>query len=200
MISLLWTSVLCFCSCCEHRPVWMHVSIQQMERGGWPGAETPQLLEFQNHKPAHVGALRERYYGRRPRTRSSGIRRVAPSRGAISGSIPRCCYCGLAGMVGRRTSCHRSDSTLRLISCSGSHCRAYSEQCCIFYFHGADLRWPPWTTLATWSLMIPVVGIGYAVQKPVVFHLPRLALLCGFGGGNFCIVDTTSRLLPRSER
>ncbi len=44
-----------------------------------------------------------------------------------------------------------------------------------------------WTTLATWSLMIPAVGIGYAVQNPSTPYLMflALALLCGLGGGNF---------------
>lgn len=44
-----------------------------------------------------------------------------------------------------------------------------------------------WTTLTTLSLAIPAFGIGYAVQDPntpyVLFLV--LALLCGFGGGNF---------------
>ncbi|WP_307748942.1 NarK family nitrate/nitrite MFS transporter [Sphingobium sp. DEHP117] len=44
-----------------------------------------------------------------------------------------------------------------------------------------------WTTLSTASLLIPAFGIGYAVQNPetpyVIFLV--LALLCGFGGGNF---------------
>ena len=44
-----------------------------------------------------------------------------------------------------------------------------------------------WTTLSTFSLLIPAFGIGYAVQNPdtpyVIFL--TLALLCGFGGGNF---------------
>ncbi len=44
-----------------------------------------------------------------------------------------------------------------------------------------------WTTLSTASLLVPAVGIGMAVQNPgtsyTVFLV--LALLCGFGGGNF---------------
>ena len=56
-----------------------------------------------------------------------------------------------------------------------------------------------WTTLATWSLMIPAVGIGYAVQNPTrptsIFLV--LALLCGFGGGNFASsMANISLLLP----
>ncbi len=44
-----------------------------------------------------------------------------------------------------------------------------------------------WTTLSTASLLLPAIGIGYAVQNPdtsyTIFLL--LALMCGFGGGNF---------------
>ncbi len=44
-----------------------------------------------------------------------------------------------------------------------------------------------WTTLTTASLLLPALGIGYAVQDPgtpySIFLL--LALFCGFGGGNF---------------
>lgn len=44
-----------------------------------------------------------------------------------------------------------------------------------------------WTAISTASLLIPALGIGFAVQNPdtpySVFVL--LALLCGFGGGNF---------------
>ena len=44
-----------------------------------------------------------------------------------------------------------------------------------------------WTTLTTLSLMVPAFGIGYAVQNPETpyFIFLTLALLCGFGGGNF---------------
>jgi NNP family nitrate/nitrite transporter-like MFS transporter len=44
-----------------------------------------------------------------------------------------------------------------------------------------------WTTLTTASLMLPALGVGFAVQDPetsYTFFL-ILALLCGFGGGNF---------------
>ena len=44
-----------------------------------------------------------------------------------------------------------------------------------------------WTTLSTASLLLPAAGIGWAVRDPTmpysVFLI--LALLCGFGGGNF---------------
>ena len=60
-----------------------------------------------------------------------------------------------------------------------------------------------WTTLATWSLMIPAVGIGLAVQNPNTpyFLFLGLALLCGFGGGNFASsMANISFFFPRAEK
>ncbi|MFT3859073.1 MAG: NarK family nitrate/nitrite MFS transporter [Aquabacterium sp.] len=44
-----------------------------------------------------------------------------------------------------------------------------------------------WTALSTASLLIPAIGIGYAVQDPTTPYptMLMLALLCGLGGGNF---------------
>ncbi|MDE0697951.1 MAG: NarK family nitrate/nitrite MFS transporter [Boseongicola sp.] len=44
-----------------------------------------------------------------------------------------------------------------------------------------------WTTMSTASLLLPAIGIGLAVQNPDTSYLVFLvlALLCGFGGGNF---------------
>jgi len=44
-----------------------------------------------------------------------------------------------------------------------------------------------WTTISTASLLIPAVGIGFAVQDVTTGYptMLILALLCGFGGGNF---------------
>lgn len=44
-----------------------------------------------------------------------------------------------------------------------------------------------WTTLATVSLLFPAVGIGFSVQNPDTPYIlfVTLALMCGFGGGNF---------------
>ncbi len=60
-----------------------------------------------------------------------------------------------------------------------------------------------WTTISTASLLIPAFGIGYAVQNPstpyVIFLL--LALLCGFGGGNFASSTANiSFFFPKSEK
>jgi len=44
-----------------------------------------------------------------------------------------------------------------------------------------------WTAISTASLLLPALGIGYAVQDPTTSYptFVVLALLCGFGGGNF---------------
>lgn len=60
-----------------------------------------------------------------------------------------------------------------------------------------------WTTLSTASLLVPAVGIGYAVQDPGTPYLlfVVLALLCGLGGGNFASsMANISFFFPRSEK
>jgi NNP family nitrate/nitrite transporter-like MFS transporter len=44
-----------------------------------------------------------------------------------------------------------------------------------------------WTAISTASLLIPALGIGIAIQDPTTSYTTFLvlALLCGFGGGNF---------------
>ena len=44
-----------------------------------------------------------------------------------------------------------------------------------------------WTAISTASLLIPAIGIGIAIQNPTTTFATMLvlALLCGFGGGNF---------------
>jgi NNP family nitrate/nitrite transporter-like MFS transporter len=60
-----------------------------------------------------------------------------------------------------------------------------------------------WTTLSTASLLLPAIGIGYAVQNPetpyVIFL--TLALLCGLGGGNFASsMANIGYFFPKAEK
>ena len=60
-----------------------------------------------------------------------------------------------------------------------------------------------WTSLSTASLLIPAIGIGFAVQNPetpyVLFVF--LALLCGLGGGNFASsMANISYFYPKSVK
>ena len=44
-----------------------------------------------------------------------------------------------------------------------------------------------WTVISTLSLLIPALGMGFALRDPSTSYgtMLVLALLCGFGGGNF---------------
>jgi NNP family nitrate/nitrite transporter-like MFS transporter len=60
-----------------------------------------------------------------------------------------------------------------------------------------------WTAVSTASLLIPSLGIGFAVQNPEtpysVFVL--LALLCGFGGGNFASsMSNINYFFPKAQK
>lgn len=60
-----------------------------------------------------------------------------------------------------------------------------------------------WTAISTASLLIPAVGIGYAVQNPStpyeIFIL--LAVLCGLGGGNFASsMANISFFYPKAQK
>lgn len=60
-----------------------------------------------------------------------------------------------------------------------------------------------WTAISTASLLLPALGIGLAVQNPgtpyEVFVL--LALLCGFGGGNFASsMSNISFFFPKDQK
>ncbi|WP_331000897.1 MFS transporter [Paracoccus denitrificans] len=60
-----------------------------------------------------------------------------------------------------------------------------------------------WTTLSTASLLIPAMGIGYAVQDPSTPYLifVVLALLCGLGGANFASsMANISFFFPKAEK
>ncbi|GHB24338.1 nitrite extrusion protein 2 [Pseudovibrio japonicus] len=60
-----------------------------------------------------------------------------------------------------------------------------------------------WTTLTTASLLVPALGIGYAVQDTDTpyFIFLILALLCGLGGGNFASsMANIAYFFPKSEK
>jgi MFS transporter, NNP family, nitrate/nitrite transporter len=60
-----------------------------------------------------------------------------------------------------------------------------------------------WTTLSTASLLLPAIGIGYAVQNPDTpyFIFLVLALLCGLGGANFASsMANIGYFFPKAEK
>ena len=60
-----------------------------------------------------------------------------------------------------------------------------------------------WTAISTASLLLPAVGIGFAVQNPATPYevMVLLAILCGFGGGNFASsMANISFFFPKSQK
>ena len=60
-----------------------------------------------------------------------------------------------------------------------------------------------WTAISTALLLIPALGIGFAVQNPDTPYwlFVTLALLCGLGGGNFASsMANISFFFPRSQK
>jgi len=193
--------------------LWMHMTIRQMERGvvGEALRKLPELPEMQEiHRPEHVGALSGAVLQDwRPEDKEfweKGGRAIA--RRNLWISIPAlllsfAVWQVWSVVVAKLPSVGFNFATDQLFwlaalpGISGAVLRIfYSFMVPIF---GGRL----WTTVATWSLMIPAVGIGYAVQNPdtpyIVFLI--LALLCGLGGGNFASsMANISFFFPKSEK
>lgn len=60
-----------------------------------------------------------------------------------------------------------------------------------------------WTAIATASLLIPAVWLGFAVQDNTTpyWHFVAIAMLCGFGGGNFASsMSNISFFYPKAKQ
>ncbi len=196
--------------------VWMHVAVRQMERAaadaGIPARKLPELPEMAPlHGPAQEGALAGTgaLQDWRPEDRafwSETGRAIA--RRNLWISVP-CLLLSFAVwmvwsvVVARLPSVGFAFTTEQLFwlaslpGVSGATLR-------IFYsFMPAIFGGRMWTTLATWSLMLPALGMGMAVQDPDTPYwiFLVLALLCGFGGGNFASsMANISFFFPKAEK
>ena len=193
--------------------VWMHMSIRAMERAevGEALDRLPQLPEMREvHQPAHAGALAGHIITDWDPEDADfwQARGRAVARRNLWISIPALLLSFAVWMVWSVVVAklpaigfdYTTDQLFWLAALpglSGATLRIfYSFMVPIF---GGRM----WTTLATWSLLIPAIGIGVAVQNPstpyVVFL--GLALLCGFGGGNFASsMSNISFFYPRAEK
>jgi NNP family nitrate/nitrite transporter-like MFS transporter len=192
---------------------WMHYAIRAMEREavGQELARLPELPEMQEiHRPEHVGKLSGKTLEDwRPEDATFWAqtgRRIARRNLAIS--IPALLLSFAVWMVWSVVVAklpaigfpYTTDQLFWLAALpgvSGATLRVfYSFVVPIF---GGRL----WTTLSTWSLILPAVGIGYAVQNPATPYwiFLGLALLCGFGGGNFASsMSNISFFFPKAEK
>ncbi len=194
--------------------VWMHLAVRAMEKEAMAGTliKLPQLPEMQPlHEPRHEGAL----------AGTGAIQNWAPedkafweregraiARRNLWISVP-CLLLAFAVwmvwsvVVAKLPSVGFNFSTEQLFwlaslpGLSGATLR-------IFYsFMPAMFGGRLWTTISTWSLLIPAIGMGYAVQNPATPYwvFLGLALLCGFGGGNFASsMANISFFFPKAEK
>jgi len=192
--------------------LWMHFSIRAMEKAASQDAWTklPQLPEMQPlHKPDMAGTAAKVIDDWRPEDpafwQSKG-KAIATRNLWIS--IPNLLLAFSVWMVwsvviaklpsvGFKFTTDELFWLAALPGLSGATLRIfYSFMVPIF---GGRL----WTTLTTASLVIPAMGIGYAVQSPDTPYLIFLvlALLCGFGGGNFASsMSNISFFFPKREK
>jgi NNP family nitrate/nitrite transporter-like MFS transporter len=193
--------------------IWMHVAIRQMEHGvvGEALKALPELPEMEEiHEPKHVGALSGAVlHDWRPDdakfwdTTGRAIARrnlwISIPALLLSFAVWQVWSVVVAKLpsVGFQFTTDQLFWLAALPGISGAVLRIfYSFMVPIF---GGRL----WTTLATWSLMIPAVGIGYAVQQPSTPYIVflGLALLCGLGGGNFASsMANISFFFPKAEK
>ena len=193
--------------------IWMHTSIRAMERGRLaPELEAlPELPEMQEvHEPRHVGVLGPHLIKDwRPEDEEfweTQGRQIAQRNLWLS--IPALLLSFAVWMiwsvvVARLPAAGFGFTTSQLFwlaalpGLSGAILRVfYAFMVPIF---GGRL----WTTLTTWSLLIPAIGIGLAVQNPGTPYwvMLILALLCGLGGGNFASsMANISFFFPRAEK
>lgn len=190
---------------------WMHLSIRAMERAAHGAVldSLPELPEMQSiHHPERTKMPRvlEEWAPEEPRFWAEKGRAIA--RRNLWLSIPALLLAFSAWMVwsmvvaklpsiGFAFSPEQLFWLAALPALSGATLRIfYGFMVPIF---GGRL----WTTLSTASLLIPALGIGYAVQDPgtpyVMFLM--LALLCGLGGGNFASsMANIGYFFPKAEK
>lgn len=192
--------------------LWMHFAIRRMEQAALPEGmpELPQLPEMEDiHRPEHKGALAPVIEDWRPDDEEfweSTGRKIAQRNLWIS--IPALLLAFSVWLVwsvvvaklpsiGFKYSTDQLFWLAALPGLSGATLRIfYSFMVPIF---GGRM----WTTVSTASLLIPAFGIGYAVQDPETpyFLFLVLALLCGFGGGNFASsMANISFFFPRAQK
>ncbi|WP_322987606.1 MFS transporter [Hoeflea sp.] len=190
---------------------WMHLTVRAMERAA-QGAELdrlPQLPEMQDiHDPEAQGQTRvlQEWKPEDPNFWEQKGRRIA--RRNLWISIPALLLAFSVWMVwsvvvarlpaiGFNFTQGQLFWLAALPGLSGATLRIfYSFMVPIF---GGRL----WTTLSTASLLLPAMGIGYAVQNPETPYLIFLvlALLCGFGGGNFASsMANIAFFYPKAEK
>ena len=196
--------------------LWMHMAIRQMERtaqaAGVPVSSLPELPEMlpvhglaQEGALAAAGAIKD-WRPEDPAFWNATGRRIA--RRNLWISVP-CLLLSFAvwmvwsvvvaklPAVGFAFTNQQLFWLAALPGLSGATLRV------VYGFMPAVFGGRLWTTLTTWSLLIPALGMGFAVQDmatPYWIFL-ALALACGLGGGNFASsMANISFFFPKAEK
>ncbi|MHB2169524.1 nitrate/nitrite transporter [Alsobacter sp. R-9] len=196
--------------------VWMHVAIRQMERvaieSGVSPRELPELPEMQSlHGPRQAGALAAKgaivdWQPEDPAFWQTQGRSIA--RRNLWISVP-CLLLSFAVwmvwsvVVAKLPSVGFSFNNDELFWLAAMPGLSGATLRIVYSFMPAIFGGRLWTTLATWSLVVPALGMGFAVQNPATPYwiFLVLALLCGFGGGNFASsMANISFFFPKSEK
>lgn len=210
----LWTSCFMFLFLLVTTAfVWMQVAVRRMERGVAARSlhNLPELPEMEAlHQPKHVGVLGphliETWQAEDLEFWRTTGRAIA--RRNLWISIPSLLLSFAVWMVWSVVVAklpavgfdYTTDELFWLASLPGLSGATLR----IFYsFMPAMFGGRLWTTVSTWSLMVPAIGIGLAVQDPNTPYtiLLGLALLCGLGGGNFASsMANISFFFPKAEK
>ncbi|MBS0561459.1 MAG: MFS transporter, partial [Proteobacteria bacterium] len=196
--------------------IWMHLAVRQMESAalteGVARAALPELPEMQPiHGPAQQGALAAggaiqdwrpedtefwNQTGRRIARRNLWISVPCLLLSFAIWMVWSVVVAKLPG-VGFRFTNDQLFWLAAMPGISGATLRVF------YAFMPAMFGGRLWTTLTTWSLMLPAVGMGLAVQDPATPYWIFLAcsLGCGLGGGNFASsMANISFFFPKSEK
>ena len=189
--------------------VWMHVAIRRMETAAGAAA-MPELPEMQGFgepgaRPPRAGPL-HRWDPEDPGFWQTEGRAVARRNLWIS------TYCLLVSfavwmlfsvVVARLPAVGFAFTTNQLFWLTAMPGLAGATLRIFYAFLVPVFGGRLWTTLSTASLLVPAFGLGYAVQDPTTpfFIFLVLALLGGFGGGNFASsMANISFFFPKAEK
>lgn len=180
---------------------WMHFAILRMERATMPELAQPHFLPELEH-PHVLTDWRpedERFWlatGRRIATRNLWISIPALLLAFAIWMVWSVVVVNLPN-VGFKYTTDQLFWLAALPGLSGAGLRVF------YSFMVPIFGGRTWTTFSTASLLIPALGIGMAVQNPQTSYtiMLILALLCGFGGGNFASsMANISFFFPKEQK
>ncbi len=191
--------------------IWMHLSIRSMERAAHGEVldrlpQLPEMQEFHHHKRATMPRVLEDWRPEDAQFWQETGRAVARRNLLIS--IPALLLAFSVWMVwsmvvARLPAIGFEFETGQLFWLAALPALAGATLRIFYGFMVPIFGGRLWTTVSTASLLLPAIGIGYAVQNPETpyFIFLVLALLCGLGGANFASsMANIGYFFPKAEK